>query len=170
MKTRQLCFYAYCMLLACFVGVECNQLLWKVRSIYFTTYKEVKDSDKILSIERKYLERGQECDYYNLRDFYAATGFLTQEDPLLDYMIGANKYKTPHAPVEAYNILSSLVEVDDIKSLDEKYSSFLLEEIGRGFLLRGAGNGDQECIDRLSDLMSYGMDFYDERLDSLARK
>lgn len=153
------------------LGYGCNEMYTYVNVEYLTKSKPIPDSDVLLrKLEQRCFSRGSETDFYALKTYYMVAYDYTEWEALLDYMIMANRHLPNYVSAEIYKILSSLIVKDEIRNVDDWNMSYCLEEMARGYLLRGALKHDYNAYQGIRDCIHYRNDFYDERLDSLARE
>ena len=158
------------LVIALLIGNELNKLALYVKNNYFDTYVPIPNSDKQLAnIEYNLLNRGDEDDYFKLKKYYIKTTPMTQDEILLDCIIASNKNKTLYASTNVYVILKYLADTEDLQSEKSRKAYSLLTEMANTYLLCGASNGDYEARLKIYEAMCDNADFYNEKMDSLAR-
>lgn len=158
------------LVIALLIGNELNKLALYVKNNYFDMYVPIPNSDKQLAnIEYNLLNRGYEKDYFNLKKYYIKATPMTQDEILLDCIIACNKNKTLYTSTNVYVILKYLADTEDLQSEESQKAYSLFSEMANTYLLCGALNGDYEARLKIYDIMYNNADFYNEKMDSLAR-
>lgn len=123
------------------VGYGLNKLLAFAMDSFFVSYEIYPNSDEVLILDKKCIERGTPKDLENIEGYYVFTDYPTNCENLLDYMICANRYHTPGAAISIYKTIVPQFVEEDFLSLrmgqfDPRIMSacYTLNHIGCDFL------------------------------------
>ena len=159
------------------LGMGLNKLISYVINQTLISYEYSPNSDEILALDRKCLTRGLYKDYCNIDKFYFFTDYPTNCEMLLDYIICANRYKTPEVASDIHKMLvpqfvEGAMPQYKVNQFDKRImdASYMLNDFCCDYLYRAAKNNDYYAISYIAHLVDGGYSFYDEKIDSFARK